>query len=57
MIPLMKATFTNELETKKELAEFIIRANQLSMGETCLRFEQGFDLVIANRMMKGARLK
>jgi len=42
MIPLMKTTFVNELETKKELAEFILRTDQLSMGETCMRFEKGF---------------
>jgi len=42
MIPLMKTTFTNELETKKQLAEFIIRADQLSMGDMCMRFEQEF---------------
>ncbi len=42
MIPLMKSTFLNELETKKALSEFIIDSNKLSMGDKCLEFEDKF---------------
>jgi len=42
MIPLMKNTFLNEYETKKELADFIMKAKILSMGEKCLEFEKAF---------------
>lgn len=42
MIPLMKRTFLNEHETKKELAKFILRAGKLSMGEQCAKFEEEF---------------
>lgn len=42
MIPLMKNTFLNEYETKKELADFILRTSHLSMGQKCLEFEQAF---------------
>ncbi|HOI43637.1 MAG TPA: DegT/DnrJ/EryC1/StrS family aminotransferase [Elusimicrobiales bacterium] len=42
MIPLMKNTFLNEYETKKELTEFIMQARILSMGEKCLQFEKAF---------------
>lgn len=33
MIPLMKSTFLNEVETKKKLVRFIDQTNKLSMGE------------------------
>lgn len=42
MIPLMKSAFLNEFETRKALAEFILRADRLSMGEECLKFERKF---------------
>jgi len=42
MIPLMKNTFLNEYETKKELVEFILKAKRLSMSEKCLEFEKAF---------------
>ena len=42
MIPLMKNTFLNEYETKKELVDFIMKAKVLSMGEKCLEFEKAF---------------
>lgn len=42
MIPLMKNTFLNEHETKKELVDFILKAKKLSMGEKCLEFEKAF---------------
>ncbi|MBU2530929.1 MAG: DegT/DnrJ/EryC1/StrS aminotransferase family protein [Elusimicrobia bacterium] len=42
MIPLMRNTFINEYETKKELVDFIMQAKILSMGETCKEFEKKF---------------
>jgi CDP-6-deoxy-D-xylo-4-hexulose-3-dehydrase len=42
MIPLMKNTFLNEFETKKALAEFIIKSDKLSMGVKCIEFEEQF---------------
>ena len=42
MIPLMKNAFLNEFETKKALAEFILKAERLSMGTECLKFERKF---------------
>ena len=42
MIPLMKNTFIDEFETKKLLADFIVRSERLSMGEECLKFEEAF---------------
>lgn len=42
MIPLMKNTFLNEFETKKALAEFIIKSDRLSMGPKCEEFEMLF---------------
>ena len=42
MIPLMKNTFINEYETKKELVDFIMQAKVLSMGEKCKEFEKKF---------------
>ncbi len=42
MIPLMKHTFLNEVETKKELSEFIARSERLSMGSVCAEFERKF---------------
>lgn len=42
MIPLMKNAFLNEFETKKALAEFILKADRLSMDAECLKFERKF---------------
>ncbi len=42
MIPLMKNAFSNESETKRKLAEFLLRAEKLSMGEQCSEFEKEF---------------
>lgn len=42
MIPLIKNTFLHEYETKKDLADFIMRASRLSMGDTCFEFEKKF---------------
>ncbi|MFA5406120.1 MAG: DegT/DnrJ/EryC1/StrS family aminotransferase [Candidatus Nanoarchaeia archaeon] len=41
-IKLMKSTFYNETETKKELCNFIMGADKLSMGDKCREFEQAF---------------
>lgn len=38
----MKNTFINEYETKQALADFIIKQDKLSMGETCFEFEKQF---------------
>ena len=42
MIPLMKNAFSNEYETKKALADFIMSAQRLSMDIECLKFERKF---------------
>ena len=42
MIPLMKNAFLHEHETKKALADFIIKSDKLSMGEKCAEFEKAF---------------
>jgi CDP-6-deoxy-D-xylo-4-hexulose-3-dehydrase len=42
MIPLMKNTFLKQHETKHRLAEFIVQAEKLSMGEQCALFEKEF---------------
>jgi CDP-6-deoxy-D-xylo-4-hexulose-3-dehydrase len=42
MIKLIKSTFYNEKKTKKELCDFIIRSEKLSIGKQCLRFEKRF---------------
>jgi len=42
MIPLMKNTFLHESDTKKALADFILRTERLSMGPECLTFEKQF---------------
>lgn len=42
MIKLMKSTFYHQEQTKQALAEFILGAKMLSMGEQCRRFEQAF---------------
>lgn len=44
MIPLMKKTFLAENETKRALADFILKTDRLSMGEKCLEFENAFAL-------------
>lgn len=42
MIPLMKNAFLNEHETKKALADFIMKADRLSMDKECVLFEKKF---------------
>lgn len=42
MIPLMKNAFLNEYETKKALADFILKADRLSMDVQCSTFEKKF---------------
>lgn len=42
MIPLQKTTFLNEHETKRALANFIVQADRLSMGDQCREFEEKF---------------
>ena len=42
MIPLMKNAFLNEYQTKKQLAEFILQAERLSMDQKCFEFEREF---------------
>ncbi len=42
MIPLMKNTFLNEYDTKKALAEFILKATKFSMDTKCSEFEKAF---------------
>ncbi|MFH1867215.1 MAG: DegT/DnrJ/EryC1/StrS family aminotransferase [Patescibacteria group bacterium] len=42
MIKLMKSTFYHEAKSKKALAQFIVSAQKLSMGEECKKFEQDF---------------
>ena len=39
MIPLMRNAFINEYETKEALAEFIVKAQRLSMDSKCFEFE------------------
>jgi CDP-6-deoxy-D-xylo-4-hexulose-3-dehydrase len=42
MIPLMKNAFLEEYETKRQLADFILKAGKLSMDEQCFQFEREF---------------
>lgn len=42
MIPLMKNAFLHEFETKKALADFILRTEKLSMDIRCAEFEKQF---------------
>ena len=42
MIPLIKSTFHNEKQTKKELVNFINKAEFLSFGKQCQTFEKKF---------------
>lgn len=42
MIPLIKSTFYNETKTKKELCDFIMKSDKLSIGSQCLQFERNF---------------
>ena len=42
MIPLMKNAFLNEFETKKALADFILKTDRLSMDVKCAEFEAAF---------------
>lgn len=41
-IPLMKSTFYDEAATRRKLSEFVLRADRLSMGEECLKYEKAF---------------
>ncbi len=42
MIPLMKNAFLNEYDTKSALANFILKADRLSMDSECFAFESKF---------------
>lgn len=42
MIPLIKSTFYNEKKTKKQLADFIVSSDKLSIGSQCWKFEKAF---------------
>ena len=42
MIPLMKTAFSHEYETRRALADFLMRAPKLSMDEQCFAFEGEF---------------
>jgi CDP-6-deoxy-D-xylo-4-hexulose-3-dehydrase len=42
MIPLMKNAFLNERETRKALADFILKSERLSMDVECRKFERKF---------------
>src|SRR5438128_12457456 len=42
MIKLIKSTFYNERDTKKQICKFISSAEQLSFGPECLAFEKNF---------------
>ena len=42
MIPLMKTAFSHEYDTRKSLADFLMRAPKLSMDEQCFAFEGEF---------------
>lgn len=41
-IPLMKKVFYKDAETRVRLAEFVLTADRLSMGEQCQKFEKEF---------------
>lgn len=41
-VPLMRNAFIDEAETKKQLAEFILKADMFSMGKECEKFEKKF---------------
>ncbi|OHA99960.1 MAG: DegT/DnrJ/EryC1/StrS aminotransferase [Candidatus Zambryskibacteria bacterium RIFCSPLOWO2_02_FULL_39_26] len=42
MIKLIKSTFYNEKLTKKQLCDFILKTEQLSIGKHCAQFEKDF---------------
>lgn len=42
MIKLIKSTFFDEVETKRQLANFVINEDTLSMGTQCRKFEEAF---------------
>lgn len=42
MISLIKSSFYNEADTKKKLADFIIKTKFLSMNEECIKFQKNF---------------
>ena len=42
MIKLIKSTFHNEARTKKQLIDFISKAEMLSFGPECIKFEKSF---------------
>ena len=45
MIPLMKNTFLHEFETRRALADFILKSEKLSMDEYCRKFENKFSAI------------
>src|SRR3989344_2228256 len=42
MIKLIKSTFYREGEIKKKLCQFIMKADKLSIGEECNKFQNSF---------------
>jgi CDP-6-deoxy-D-xylo-4-hexulose-3-dehydrase len=42
VIKLIRSTFYNERETKEAVADFLLHADKLSMGEQCEAFERAF---------------
>ena len=42
MVKLIKSTFYNETETKKQLCNFIMGSSILSMNDECTKFEKSF---------------
>ena len=50
-IKLIKNTFYKEIDTKKELTEFIMNSSKLSMGDQCYKFENNF--VSSNSSIEG----
>jgi CDP-6-deoxy-D-xylo-4-hexulose-3-dehydrase len=47
-IPLMKNAFSQEAETRKALAQFVLDSPRLSMGEQCERFEKAFAVYLGS---------
>ena len=41
-IKLIKSAFLDEAETRKKLADFIMRTESFSMGEECQKYEKSF---------------
>ena len=42
MIRLIKSTFYNEQDTKNKLVDFVQKAEILSFGQECIKFEEAF---------------